>query len=347
MTLSICVPTWNRALILEHTLTHLPDLDAEFIVSDNASTDETKEVVAEAGQHDHRIRYTQLDHHTDAHANLRNAIFHARGDLIVYHADDDSILAEPLAEHVARMDAEPNLAAIYTDFIAWDDATETELHRYFGIAEPQTFDNDPMGLANFLLGTMLPPEIGIFRRKAMIRSYVPTSRAMPAHVYCAYMSRHGAVRFDPLAFYREHRVLKPHLARETTANLDLAMAYQGDEQRMGLEAMMLMALQDAGNGPITDDQRASIHAAIDRMLHLRSSLEIERACTRGNYILAMELRRRQVLWHGPGNVQADMEQIIVPAARQALRAYAGYAEAPSLGELVNIFRIGARINVTV
>jgi hypothetical protein len=345
--LSICIPTWNRALILEHTLSRLPDLDCEFLVSDNCSTDETWGVVAAAGETDHRIRYEKLDHHAEAFTNLRHAIFHARGDLIAYMADDDSLLAAPLAEHVARMDAEPGLAAIYADPIAWDDAEEVELHRYFGITEARTFDNEPMGLANFLLNTMLPPEIGVFRRKAMIQSYIPFARMMPAHCYCYNLSRQGAVRFDPLAFYREHRVLKPHLQRGQTANLDLAMNYIGDEQRLGLEAMMLMALQDAGNGPINDEQRASIHAGIDRMLHTRTSLEITRAMQRGDFILAVELRRRQALWWGPGDVGSDMEHIIVPAAKQALRAYEGYDQAPTLGELVNSYRIGMKLNVTV
>ena len=194
---------------------------------------------------------------------------------------------------------------------------------------------------------MLPPEIGVFRKKAMIRAYVPTSRAMPAQTYAYYLSRLGQVRFDPLAFYREHRVLKPHLQRGETANLSLAMNYIGDEQRLGLEAMMLMALQDSGNPVINDEQRASIHAAIDRMLHTRTSLEINRACQRGDFILAMELRRRQTLWHGPGDFYQDMERIIVPAARQALRAYEGYADAPTLNELINTYRIGAAVSVTV
>jgi hypothetical protein len=344
--LSICIPSHNRGSLLGHTLDHMPDIDCEIVVSDNCSTDNTQDIVRSTN--DARISYVRLDQHTDAHANLRNAVFHAKGDVIVYLADDDAILAEPLLEHVARMDAEPGLAAIYADPIAWDDAAETELHRYYPKdLEAVTFDNQPMALVNFLLSTMLPPEIGVFRRKAMIQSYVPTSRTMPGHLYCYNLSRQGAVRFDPLAFYREHRVLKPHLQRGQTANLDLAMNYIGDEQRLGLEAMMLMALQDAGNGPINDEQRASIHAGIDRMLHTRTSLEITRAMQRGDFILAVELRRRQALWWGPGDVGADMEHIIVPAAKQALRAYEGYAEAPTLGELVNSYRIGMKLNVTV
>lgn len=347
MSLTIGIPTWNRANILADCLARLPDIDCQVIVSDNASTDETAEVVYAAGEIDHRIEYAHLDEHQDGFTNFRNCVRHARGELIVCLSDDDTLLRDPLAAHVERMDLDRSLVALYADPIAWDDAGQKELHRYFGIEEARDFDNDPMGLVNFVLSAMLPPEIGVFRRSALIKAQLPFSQTMPFHVWMYNFSRLGKVRFDPLAFYREHRVMKPGLVRTSTANADWAMKYMGDEQRLGLEAMMLMALQDAGNGPITEEQRAGIHSAIDRMLHTRTSLEITRAIQRGDFILAVELRRRQALWHGPGDVGRDMEHIIVPAAKQALRAYEGYAEAPTLGELVNAYRIGARINVTV
>ena len=47
-TLSICIPTYRRPQILGETLTHLSEikeLDLEVVVSDNASGDETREVV--------------------------------------------------------------------------------------------------------------------------------------------------------------------------------------------------------------------------------------------------------------------------------------------------------------
>jgi glycosyltransferase involved in cell wall biosynthesis len=50
-TLSICIPTYNRADILDHCLTELAPLkdcgkSVEIVLSDNGSTDHTPEVVA-------------------------------------------------------------------------------------------------------------------------------------------------------------------------------------------------------------------------------------------------------------------------------------------------------------
>ena len=351
--LSICIPTFQRALILEDCLARLsPELDkieggAEVVVSDNASTDESWGVVAAAGETDHRIRYDRLPENRGGHANYRNCVRLARGDIIVCLADDDTIIGEALNEHVQRMAAEPNLASIYTDSIAWDDQAKVELHRYFGLTEPVEFENQPLELVNFVLEKMLPPEIGVFRKDALIRAQVPAARAFGYHANLMRFAALCKVRFDPLAFYREHRIMRPGLSRPNTANMDMALQYIGDEQRLGLEAMVLLALQDAGMDRLPDDWRANVHAAIDRMLHTRTTLEIQRAVDRGDFILAVELRRRQVLWHGSGDVQADVDYLVMPAARQALAAYDGYDDPPTLAELANAYRIGARVEVAV
>lgn len=349
--LSVAIPTFERALILEDCLARLsPELDriagdVEVIVSDNASTDDTFGVVAAAGELDHRIRYACMDENRGGYANFRNCVRLARGDLIVCLADDDTIIGEALNEHVRRMEAEPSLTAIYADSIAWDDQAKAELHRYFGLTEAVEFQNQPLELVNFVLEKMLPPEIGVFRRDALIRAQVPSSRMMPYHANLMRFAALGKVRFDPLAFYREHRIMRLGLERANTANMDMALNYIGDEQRLGLETMVLFALQDAGRDRLPDDWRANVHAAIDRMLHVRTTLEIDRACQRGDFILATELRRRQVLWSGPGDIQADVDRLVVPAAHQALAAYEGYDDPPSLAEMANAYRLGARVTI--
>lgn len=290
--LSICIPTHQRAEILAHTLAHLPDLDCEILVSDNASTDETPQVVLQAQQKDRRIRYTQTQRNLGVFGNFAHMLNHAMGDVIVRLADDDSIMLKPLKQHVQRMDDEPKLAAIFTDSIAWDDETETELHRYYGEAEEITFDAQPIEFVSYLLGTMLPPEHGVFRRNALMKAQIPLVRAMPFHIWAYNLSCIGQVEFSRQAFYREHRRLKPHLVRNSTANMDLASAYMGDEQRLGLEIMAYAAARDAGR----EWNRVELRDAIDRMLHNRARLEIQRAVSVGNLQLAAELQCRVDLW---------------------------------------------------
>jgi hypothetical protein len=69
---------------------------------------------------------------------------------------------------------------------------------------------------------------------------------------------------------------------------------------------------------------------IDKFLHNRTTLEIQRAAMAKNWILAVELRRRLALWYGPGSPQeqeAEVRNLVLPAALQHVQAsYDGLTE---------------------
>lgn len=338
---SICIPTYNRADFLDDCLSRtLPDLAAqdrpwEVVISDNGSTDHTAEVVRKYAGRAPQVRALRQPANRGPWANQVNAYRNARGDVLAYLADDDSMLVEPFLAHVARMEAEPDLAVIFTDWIAWDDQQGRELHRYFSIKEPAVFaPGDPLGLFNFALSHGTSPEIGVFRRQAMCNARVPFARAMPFHPWMHALSREGRVRFDPLAFYREHRVPRAGLARTHWANMDMQLQLMGDEMRLSLETALLLALQDAGVSHLPPDQMEAARRMIDGFLHARTGLEIERACARGDFILAVELRRRQVLWNGPGStddIRRDVGRLVLPAA--ALSVALTYESLSDVGQL--------------
>jgi hypothetical protein len=103
--------------------------------------------------------------------------------------------------------------------------------------------------------------------------------------------------------------------------MDLQLQYIGDEMRLTLESLVLQALQDAGVPQAPEDQIGAIRGLIDQALAGRLDLEINRACHRRDFILGVELRRRQVLWQGPGSpdeMSRDVIRLVVPAAFQAL-----------------------------
>ena len=86
---SIVIPTYNRAEKLQfalHCLLKQTFKDFEVIVSDNWSTDNTKDVVMHSG--DKRIKYTRNIKPTIYSLNLQNAINHAYGGYIFFHSDD-------------------------------------------------------------------------------------------------------------------------------------------------------------------------------------------------------------------------------------------------------------------
>lgn len=93
MLISVIIPTRERARYLRHsvqTALGIDDADVEIIVSDNASEDETPDVLAAID--DARLRHIRTDRRLSMRQNFQFALDHARGDYVIYFGDDDGIL---------------------------------------------------------------------------------------------------------------------------------------------------------------------------------------------------------------------------------------------------------------
>lgn len=95
--LSICFPTYNRAELLHKCLaSFFAELEenkdfVEIIVSDNASTDETPEVI-KAFQKMHQFRYFRNEVNIGAERNFEQCLTAAKGKYFWIFGDDDFIL---------------------------------------------------------------------------------------------------------------------------------------------------------------------------------------------------------------------------------------------------------------
>jgi abequosyltransferase len=92
--LSICIPTYNRALYLRETLNCIIgqcDESIEIIVSDNGSEDNTSEVVAEAKKKFRNITYHQWSENQGADRNYLKTVELAKGDYCWFFGSDDAI----------------------------------------------------------------------------------------------------------------------------------------------------------------------------------------------------------------------------------------------------------------
>jgi hypothetical protein len=339
--ISICIPTYNRAEILDYCLEGLASLQdcgtpVEIVISDNGSTDSTADVIKAHSSHNRLIRAHRFSENRGPIPNRLNVLHKATGEFVSFLADDDSLITESLLRHVETLRQQPDMVAIYADWIAWDDQKEREIHRHFGgLNQSVTFTpTAPLELVNFMLKQMLPPEIGVYRRDAMLRTHSFYSRSMPYFPAMYRLSRLGRIAFDPLPFYREHRVLKDRFQRTHWANMELQLQLIGDEQRLAFEEMVLLGIQDAGGSSLSDEQAHSVRQSIDRILHSRLALEVDRACGRKDWIMAVELRRRYVLWHGAGSeeeTRRDVLRIVIPAALQAVQqTYTGISDTPGI-----------------
>lgn len=92
--LSICIPTYKRGDIVAATLEHVARIEGdevEFVVSDNASPDNTEKLVRAAASADSRIRYFRNEKNLGYDANILKLVERARGEFIFYLSDEDRL----------------------------------------------------------------------------------------------------------------------------------------------------------------------------------------------------------------------------------------------------------------
>lgn len=126
---SIIVPTRERCDTLESTLKTLVTQDysnAEFIVCDNASTDQTSTVVKSF--QDNRIIYVRTPHRLSMSDNWDYALKYASGEYITFIGDDDGFLPNSisLAMQIIKNTSVKALSWRKVEFF-WPDFPDTSL----------------------------------------------------------------------------------------------------------------------------------------------------------------------------------------------------------------------------
>ena len=113
---SVCIPTYNRAALLPYAVNSVLNqtyADFELLICDDASTDETAEVVASWG--DSRIRYIRHPQNIQRSRNMRSGYEAARGDYFIKFDDDDALTPTFLEKTVAVLEDNPAVDFVCTD----------------------------------------------------------------------------------------------------------------------------------------------------------------------------------------------------------------------------------------
>lgn len=118
---SIVIPTYNRADLLPFTLNSALNqtfVDREILVIDNASTDETPQLMAQYGG---RVRYLRKPSNTGLADSYNMGIRESSGECVLLLDSDDTIAPDMLARQVLYLDQHPNMdlvrtAGFYIDF---------------------------------------------------------------------------------------------------------------------------------------------------------------------------------------------------------------------------------------
>jgi len=116
---SIIIPTFNRASYISQCIDSALAQDypnIEVIVSDNASADNTGDVVRQYSN-DSRVRYFRNEENLGMTPNWRRAIYeHATGDWAIILGDDDYLLATSyISKAMALIKKEPEIVLVHAN----------------------------------------------------------------------------------------------------------------------------------------------------------------------------------------------------------------------------------------
>lgn len=126
---SVAIPTYNRAASLlrtvESVLTQTHE-DLEVVISDNASTDGTGELIAELERRDRRVRSVRHPVNAGMVANLDASLRAASGDNVMLLSDDDRLAPGCVQATLAELRVAPGRSAALGRVAYVRDGTQVE-----------------------------------------------------------------------------------------------------------------------------------------------------------------------------------------------------------------------------
>lgn len=130
---SIIIPTYNRAHLLEETISYIQSQelnDWECIIVDDGSTDETKQVSQKLIQKDDRISYV-YQNNAERSVARNNGASSAKGDYLIFLDSDDAFAPNYLKELQLYLASNNNpKALIVSNFCTWDGGLKKEIVTY-------------------------------------------------------------------------------------------------------------------------------------------------------------------------------------------------------------------------
>lgn len=168
---TVAIPTYNRAALLKEAINSVLKqtyTDFDLLISDNASTDNTREVVASFN--DPRVRYHRHENNTGLGSNYRFIFTVPTTELIAYLSDDDLYTPDHLETAVKALDAHPSAAYFSCPASYIGEATDGQL-RPRAITDTQTplLYYEPAQVVKFL-GNDNPGPMTVCRKTAVNES---------------------------------------------------------------------------------------------------------------------------------------------------------------------------------
>ena len=310
VTLSICIPTYNRAAFLDYSLSNLAaarfPFPIEIVISDNASTDETPAVVKKHVEAGVPISYYRQTTNKGSTSNYLSVYRRARGKFAMYLADDDLVIPDSVAQAVEFLKAHPSVQAAYSPWVLFDDVKKVEAGQFYKVDEDCIFSpGQDAHLLKYVVDRHVFPEIVIYRSSAIRGLIAQGNFCFQFFVDFAHVFARGPIAFLAKPFYRSVTI-SPLRTGEIQSGIDHVMN-RWDDYRGGLEYFVYRCLSRAGM-IASDRDSKQIRQAIDQFLDVRMSVAQRLWLARGDYARGYEIlcRRR---FYNPDLVAGEADRI--------------------------------------
>jgi len=166
---SVIIPTHNRAHFLRDAIFSVLNQtfqDFEIIVVDDASTDNTSEIVA--AFNDERIRFLRHDINKGGSAARNTGILNSQCDYIAFLDDDDEWLPDKLRKQMEILLASPpEVGGVYTGCLDVDKASGKVIRQYIptkrgNLSRELLIENCVGGTSTILLRKVCLQQVGLF-----------------------------------------------------------------------------------------------------------------------------------------------------------------------------------------
>lgn len=294
--LSLCVPTYNRAKFLENLFPHIRevaksfDFSYEIVVSDNCSPDDTAETVAKFSAEGMPIRYFRQEENKRL-SNLFSAFRHARGEFLVYLADDDLIIPEALADNIRFMRENPEIRVVYTPWEIYDAVAGERTCLFYKLRQPvEVFaPGQEIDLLKMMMENNVLPEIAIYRATAARELVSAPQFCYWGFAYLSTMISQGPIAFRDMPYYRSVTLtpVMPNRHQEGTHDA----LYNWDSIRGGIEFMIFSLLKRLALTP-DRDLRIIFRDMVDNFLQMRMHVALRLWLGRRDFLRAYELITR-------------------------------------------------------
>ena len=292
--ISICIPTFNRASHLNFMLENLCkqsllcDLKYEILISDNASTDDTQEIISN-WRCRLPIRSFKQEKNIGGVANTFFLFEQASAEFTVYVADDDFVDMLQLDSCLRDAQSMPNVGVIYTP---WKIGTPDSSNNKQFYNHPNDFlikkGNFP-DLLSIILKFHIFPEIFIFRSKLFLE-LLPLTKENIVFDYFSIISEclnSFDIFFSTKVFYTSV-TQHPAGARIQTGNEQAKFMW--DSYRGGLELLLGHSIKLISSNAV-QNFRENINSFIAIRLSVAIRLRVVDKSDRiETYLLACRLR---------------------------------------------------------